>query len=90
MPNTKVKLVKIVKEKEAWLPHVGTLASQTLRFVDHLIANGVAVQKHGRWEVVCKNVRKCSNCNKERNTDVQRGWYSCPFCGAIMDVEKLL
>ena len=39
----------------------------------------------GRWITVCKNVRKCSNCNTQRNTDDQRGWYSCPFCGTIMD-----
>ena len=42
---------------------------------------------HGRWEIVCKNVRKCSNCKKERNTDDQRGWGFCPFCGFVMDVE---
>lgn len=41
-------------------------------------------RKHGRWELVCKNVRKCPSCKKERNTDDQRGWYSCPFCGCIM------
>ena len=46
-------------------------------------------QKHGRWEVVCKNVRRCSNCKTERNTDDQRGWYSCPFCGCIMDLPKI-
>ena len=45
--------------------------------------------KHGRWEVVCKNVRKCSNCKTERNTDEQRGWYSCPFCGCIMDLPRI-
>ena len=46
-------------------------------------------QNHGRWEIVCKNVRKCSNCKKERNTDDQRGWYSCPFCGTIMDLPNI-
>ena len=45
MPNTREKLIEIVRQKEAWLPNVGTLAMQTLRFVDHLITNGVTVQK---------------------------------------------
>lgn len=44
---------------------------------------------HGRWELVCKNVRKCPSCKKERNTDDQRGWYSCPFCGCIMDLPQI-
>ena len=56
-----------------------------------MATGGVNNCKHfmgrGWWITVCKNVRKCSNCNKHRNTDEQRGWYSCPFCGAIMDVE---
>lgn len=39
------KLVTLVREKEKWLPGVGTLATQTLRLVDHLIANGVTVQE---------------------------------------------
>ena len=46
-------------------------------------------QNHGRWITVCNNVRKCPNCNKERNTDYQRGWYSCPFCGTIMDLPNI-
>lgn len=39
------KLIAIIKEKDYWLPGVGTLAGQTLRLADHLIANGVTVQK---------------------------------------------
>lgn len=35
------KLIAIIREKENWLPQVGTLAGQTLRLADHLIANGV-------------------------------------------------
>ena len=40
---------------------------------------------HGRWEVECKNRRKCSNCGFGRNTDTQIGWNYCPNCGARMD-----
>ena len=46
-------------------------------------------QKHGRWEIVCKNVRKCSNCGNNRNTDDQRGWDFCPSCGYEMDLPKI-
>ena len=57
----------------------------------YIATGGTGNCKHymgrGRWITVCKNVRKCPNCKKERNTDDQRGWYSCPFCGTIMDVE---
>ena len=44
MPNTREKLMKIVREKATELPGLGVSATQTLRFVDHLIANGVTVQ----------------------------------------------
>ena len=39
------KLIAIIKEKDYWLPGVGTLAGQTLRLADHLIANGVTFAK---------------------------------------------
>ena len=35
----------------------------------------------GEWLVVCRNRFKCSKCNKGRNSDIQRGWNFCPFCG---------
>lgn len=37
---------------------------------------------HGEWIVECKNSYRCSNCFKSRNSDVQRGWDFCPFCGS--------
>ena len=46
-------------------------------------------QKHGRWEVVCQNIRKCPNCGLERNTDTQIGWEVCPRCGCIMDLPNI-
>lgn len=46
-------------------------------------------QKHGRWEVVCKNRRRCSNCRLERNTDTQKEWEHCPRCGYEMDLPRI-
>ena len=42
--DVREKLVEIVREKATELPGLGVSATQTLRFVDHLIANGVTVQ----------------------------------------------
>ena len=45
MPNTREKLIKIVREKATEMPGLGVSATQTLRFVDYLIANGVTIGK---------------------------------------------
>lgn len=47
----------------------------------------VAPVIHARWEIVCMNRRKCSNCNLSRNTDIESAWNYCPRCGAKMDLE---
>lgn len=56
----KKKLIAIIREKENWLPQVGTLAGQTLRLADHLIANGVTFATDpnvgGKWIPVTKNL----------------------------------
>lgn len=78
MPNTREKLIEIVKQKEAWLPNVGTSGGQTLRFVDHLITNGVTVQQ---WIPVTERLPK----NREdvlvvafwhEKWNVLMGWYA--------------
>ena len=43
---------------------------------------------HSRWEVECRNRKKCSNCGFSRNTDTQLGWNYCPNCGAKMDSDS--
>lgn len=58
----------------------------------YLIAHGVTVQKHGRWEdyVNIKGVVRCSECNDTyiyREWVDEGKWYYCPNCGAKMDLE---
>ena len=50
-------------------------------FADHLIANGVTVQKHGRWLLD----GRCSECLENPLTTHKT---YCPSCGAKMDLER--
>lgn len=43
---------------------------------------------HARWEIECKNRRRCSACGLGRNVDVETTWSYCPGCGAKMDKEN--
>ena len=40
--------------------------------------------RHGRWELIGKNVSKCTVCGCARNIKTQFGWNFCPICGARM------
>lgn len=59
---------------------------------DHLIANGVTVQKQGQWIVLGQRTygsgrsytHYCSECGQHGFDDYKR----CPNCGAIMDLEE--
>lgn len=41
--------------------------------------------RHGRWELIGKNVRKCTACGFARNIKTQFGWSFCPNCGCKLD-----
>ena len=43
--------------------------------------------RHGRWELIGKNVSKCTVCGCARNIRTQIGWNFCPVCGAKMGSE---
>ena len=43
--------------------------------------------KHGKWELIGKNVSKCTSCGCARNIKTQFGWNFCPVCGARMGEE---
>ena len=42
--------------------------------------------RHGKWELIGKNVSKCTACGHARNIKTQFGWNFCPVCGAKMGV----
>ena len=44
--------------------------------------------RHGRWELIGKNVSKCTVCGCARNIKTQFGWNFCPVCGANMDGKE--
>lgn len=44
--------------------------------------------KHGKWELIGKNMSKCTSCGCARNIKTQFGWNFCPVCGARMGEEE--
>lgn len=44
--------------------------------------------RHGRWELIGKNVSKCTVCGCSRNIKTQFGWNFCPVCGAKMGGDE--
>ena len=44
--------------------------------------------KHGKWELIGKNVSKCTSWCCARNIKTQFGWNFCPVCGARMGEEE--
>lgn len=79
--------------------HVGSmdecLQARKEMIADHLLANGVVAQKHGRLENIvdcdCICWGNCSVCGTElkaRNATALRvGYKYCPNCGAKMQEE---
>lgn len=73
----------------------GDRSCQGRLFADHLLANGVTVQKHGRWEHLdddLVDLWKCTACGEEwafgyDPTSAETTVPFCPECGARMDGE---
>lgn len=53
---------------------------------DYLTADVQEISR-GRWELIGKNVSKCTVCGCARNIRTQIGWNFCPVCGAKMGSE---
>lgn len=53
---------------------------------DYLTADVREISR-GRWELIGKNVSKCTVCGCARNIRTQIGWNFCPVCGAKMGSE---
>ena len=90
------KLIEVVRRAaNACLPS-NTEEFHLRMFVTHLLANGVTVQKHGRWivtqeynDVLGMDIVKytCSVCGEYRltATGLSQATDYCPNCGARMD-----
>ena len=103
--NDRERLIEILdtaKIKQEWRSSTGRVTgfyhakivnSEYVKpLVELLIANGVTVQKQGRWEdyVNIKGVVRCSECNDTyiyREWVDEGKWHYCPNCGAKMDLE---
>jgi hypothetical protein len=96
------KLVELIDESGACFtcfPCGDYDKEEKYKIADHLIANGVTVQKHGRWVSLteCANAGVyCSVCNKKvykedyawcNRKNKLRSPY-CPNCGAKMEVDN--
>ena len=68
-------------------PNIFMCNAHELQLAEYLIANGVTVQKHGRW-LPCGFGKEimCSVCGGELG-DVWE-YRHCPNCGAKMDKEE--
>lgn len=71
-------------------PLQGTYDEIVERLADHLIANGVQIVRHGKWEYIGTdkhgNVFRCSHCALRIGLDYETTY--CPHCGAKMDLEE--
>ena len=55
----------------------------TDKIADHLIMNGVVVQKHARW-IERSGDKFCSECD---SASYNRSFNFCPICGAKMNLK---
>ena len=60
---------------------------ENIVLIDHLIANGVEIPKHGRWITHNKGQNNWCECS-ECNTVGSPFWKRCPVCEAKMDGER--
>jgi formylmethanofuran dehydrogenase subunit E len=92
--NDRKRLVEILESAESAFYWNSSDKTFVEKIADYLIANGVTIQKHGRWEeyVNIKGVVRCSECNDTyiyREWVDEGKWYYCPNCGANMDEEAI-
>lgn len=98
MPNTREKLIELLNAVDGVCPKDASCYDCEYKDVthcaipakaDHLIANGVTVQKRGYW--VIKNIKNskyrycfCSECKTMGSTE----WKCCPVCETKMDLPQ--
>ena len=82
--DVREKLVELIEQSGACFEcfPVGDYGQKQIeKIANHLIANGVTVQKHGRWLLD----GRCSECLENPLTTHKT---YCPSCGAKMDLER--
>lgn len=72
------------------LGHVQYLGGLEEKIADHLIANGVTIQRRGRWKLHKDGSGTCDQCGgTEKNVWDYDSWqHFCGRCGAKMDGEQ--
>lgn len=100
MQNDREKLIELIKEaycpvmggfgdeeKVKWLSELDIVYNWE-EVADHLIANGVVIQKQGEWVEVDRRSGHgvCSNCNRLDGIDPLAT--HCRYCGAKMKEVK--
>ena len=95
--NGRARLIDILYEG-FYISPGNDIKGTAQKAADYLIANGVTVQRHGRWEyhdTVCTGdgleaVYACSECHSCIDEEAFEQLHStdyCPSCGAKMDGE---
>lgn len=83
MPD-KEKLIKILDNHCDYAMNIDCNEDCANCLADHLIANGVTIQKHGRW-LGEPGYFKCSCCGKYGGDCGFETSAYCPNCGAKME-----
>ena len=74
-------------EKIKYTAYINGDVTVSKDLVDKITTADVQEVRHGRWELIGKNVSKCTVCGCARNIRTQIGWNFCPVCGAKMGSE---
>ena len=98
MDNTREKLIELIRKPIAILPdkkfspYIKFTLTYAEELADHLIANGVTIQKEGKlyWKPVEKGVFNltCSACDS--HLGCRESAKHCPECGAKFKKPKAL
>lgn len=89
--NDREKLIELIDDALAVYDVIIYARLNADEIADHLIANSVTIQKHGRW-IMRGGKRYCSKCGNSAcvTRDPEDFWYTvgtdyCPNCGARME-----